>query len=51
LAHVSADKVRAAYARSNLFEKRRKLLEEWADFCAGCGGVKPEAPTAELEPV
>jgi integrase len=33
LAHVSADKVRAAYARSDLFEKRRKLMDAWAAYC------------------
>jgi integrase len=33
LAHISGDKVRAAYARSDLFEKRRKLMEQWAAFC------------------
>jgi integrase len=33
LAHVTADKVRAAYARSDLFEKRRELMEAWALFC------------------
>jgi integrase len=33
LAHASADKVRAAYARSDLFEKRRKLMDAWARHC------------------
>jgi integrase len=32
LAHVKADKVEAAYARSDLFEKRRKLMNSWAAF-------------------
>ncbi|WP_209509453.1 tyrosine-type recombinase/integrase [Ruegeria sp. HKCCE4150] len=32
LAHVKADKVEAAYARSDLFEKRRKLMKSWAAF-------------------
>ncbi|WP_254442646.1 tyrosine-type recombinase/integrase [Ruegeria arenilitoris] len=32
LAHVKADKVEAAYARSDLFEKRRNLMESWAAF-------------------
>jgi integrase len=32
LAHVKADKVEAAYARSDLFEKRRNLMERWATF-------------------
>jgi integrase len=33
LAHISADKVRAAYARSDLFQKRRDLMEAWANYC------------------
>jgi integrase len=33
LAHTSADKVRTAYLRSDLFEKRRTLMEQWAAFC------------------
>jgi integrase len=33
LAHISADKVRAAYARSDLFQKRCKLMEAWALYC------------------
>ena len=34
LAHVTKDKTVAAYARSDLFERRRKLMDTWADFCA-----------------
>jgi integrase len=34
LAHAVADKVEAAYRRSDLFEKRRALMEDWAAFCA-----------------
>lgn len=34
LAHVNKDKVEAAYQRSDLFEKRRRLMAEWARFCA-----------------
>jgi integrase len=33
LAHVNADKVEAAYLRTDLFEKRRKLMRDWATFC------------------
>jgi integrase len=33
LAHKSADKVRGAYARSDLFDMRRELMEAWARFC------------------
>jgi integrase len=35
LAHVSADKVRGAYARTDLFARRRRLMQDWADFCDG----------------
>jgi integrase len=35
LAHVVSDKVQAAYRRGDLFDKRRKLMEAWADYCAG----------------
>ena len=31
LAHVVKNKAEAAYARSDLFEKRRALMASWAD--------------------
>ena len=34
LAHAVSDKVEAAYRRGDLFEKRRKLMEAWAAYCA-----------------
>ncbi len=34
LAHTLRDKVEAAYRRSDLFDKRRQLMEEWEAFCA-----------------
>ena len=34
LAHAIGDKVEAAYRRGDLFQKRAKLMAEWADFCA-----------------
>ena len=33
LAHTISNKVEAAYRRSDLFEKRRRLAEDWARFC------------------
>jgi integrase len=42
LAHVSADKVRAAYARGDLFQKRRELMEAWASYC------EPEPRVSDL---
>ena len=34
LAHKLSDKVEASYRRSDALEKRRQMMEEWADFCA-----------------
>jgi integrase len=33
LAHVAENATKAAYKRGDLFEKRRKLMEEWAVYC------------------
>lgn len=35
LAHVIKDKAEAAYARSDLFDKRRALMNEWSNFLGG----------------
>jgi integrase len=35
LAHKEADRVRAAYDRSQHHAARRRLLQTWADYCAG----------------
>ena len=35
LAHRLGDRVEQAYARGDLFTKRRRLMEDWAAFCAG----------------
>jgi integrase len=34
LAHTVGDQVERAYRRGDLFEKRRRLMDEWARFCA-----------------
>jgi integrase len=34
LAHVIDDKTVAAYRRGDLFEKRQRLMNSWAEFCA-----------------
>ena len=34
LAHAIGNKTEAAYRRGDLFEKRRRLLDTWAEFCA-----------------
>jgi integrase len=44
LAHVVGNKVEAAYQRGDMFEKRRRLMTAWAEFCArklGAAGVVP----------
>jgi hypothetical protein len=41
LAHLSGDKVERAYARSDVMEKRRQLMNAWAEFCES-------PPTAEV---
>jgi len=33
LAHAVGDKVEAAYRRGDLFEKRQRLMAEWARYC------------------
>jgi integrase len=33
LAHTVGDKVEAAYRRGDLFEKRRRLMDDWARYC------------------
>ena len=33
LAHTLKDKTEAAYQRGDMLEKRRKLMDEWADYC------------------
>ena len=35
LAHMVRNKVEAAYARSDLFERRRHLMDDWADYLDG----------------
>ena len=32
LAHVVKNKVEAAYRRTDLFERRRRLMDDWADY-------------------
>jgi integrase len=46
LAHATGDKVEAAYRRGDALEKRRKLMEAWAGFCA-----KPALTGATVTPL
>ena len=34
LAHTLSNKVEAAYRRGDLIDKRRRMMEDWAAFCA-----------------
>ena len=38
LAHAVQNKVEAAYARSDLFERRRRLMDGWAAYISGARG-------------
>ncbi len=42
LAHVVGNGVEAAYARSDLFERRRILMNDWACYLAQGRGADPE---------
>ena len=46
LAHVISNAVEAAYRRGDLFEKRRRLMNEWATYCA-----QPPASKARVTPI
>ena len=46
LAHGNPDKVEAAYQRSDLFEKRRQLMDAWAKYCSGSNNVVQLAQVA-----
>ncbi len=46
LAHVVRNRVEAAYARSDLFERRRVLMDDWAGYLAG--GCR--APDRSVDP-
>lgn len=34
LSHVISNKAEAAYRRRDMFDKRRQLMEDWADYCS-----------------
>lgn len=47
LAHVIGNKVEAAYRRGDLFEKRLRLMAEWATYC----GTPPAATADNVTPI
>ncbi len=40
LAHAIGNKSEAAYRRGDLFEKRRRLMADWAIYCASGGAAE-----------
>jgi integrase len=39
LSHVQGDPLERAYQRGDIIEKRRRLMQEWADYCTSGGNV------------
>jgi integrase len=46
LAHTIESKVEAAYRRGDLFEKRKRLMAEWASFCGRAAPIEHGSVTA-----
>ena len=44
LAHVVPNPVERAYARSDLFERRRQLMQQWADYVGATTPTGEDAP-------
>ena len=51
LAHTVGDKVEAAYRRGDLFDRRRRIMAEWAKFCATPRGAGQQKVIALRSPV
>ena len=49
LAHRLKDEAEAAYARGDLFQKRRRLMQDWADYLASPPATVLELPAATPE--
>jgi integrase len=48
LAHAVSDKVEQAYRRGDLFEKRRRLMQQWATFCTTTPAQKAQSNVTPL---
>jgi integrase len=46
LAHAVGNKVENAYRRTDLFERRRRLMDAWAEYCE-----RPTSTSAEVIPI
>lgn len=49
LAHTVGSAVENAYRRGDMFERRRRLMEDWAEWCAAAGPRSTLSPQAEPE--
>ncbi len=47
LAHTVSNKVEAAYRRGDLYGKRKKLMQDWADYCCKAAFVQKEGGLIE----
>jgi hypothetical protein len=50
LAHAVASAVERAYQRSDPFERRRRLMDDWARFCAEPVAPGEVVPLLRVEP-
>ena len=50
LAHTRKDKTHAAYQRGDLFQKRRKLMEAWAQHCLAGAAKRRSGPQRPTDP-
>jgi integrase len=48
LAHTVSDKTVAAYNRSDLFERRRRLMQQWATFCTASSTQERQSNIAPI---
>ena len=46
IAHSVGDKVEAAYRRGDMLERRRRMMDDWASFCA-----RPAAKEDNVSPI
>jgi integrase len=49
LAHAIEDKSEAAYRRGDLFDKRRRLMQQWATFCTTAPDQKAQSNVVSLQ--
>ena len=48
LAHIIGGKVEQAYMRGDMFEKRRRLMQQWATFCTTAPAQEPQSNITPL---